>query len=227
MLSAKVPAVVSRILGHSALGAVLFAPRRDHGVWRRTRQRRRTGGRLADLEDRVRTLDVGRVDLEQEAGSTEKPVVPVPPDFTACIAHLRVTSAKTAKGKAAPTTQKLKSECETQYKALQQEVLGFLISSQWVLSEANSLGVKLSDAEVKKEFEKIKATQFPKAAEFEKFLASSGQTVSDLLLRVKLNLLSQKIQKQIVKERAPSPRHRSRSTTTRTNRNTARLKSAT
>ena len=32
--------------------------------------------------------------------------------------------------------------------------------------------MNLSDAEVKKEFEKIKATQFPKAAEFEKFLAS-------------------------------------------------------
>ncbi|MCW3018394.1 MAG: peptidylprolyl isomerase [Solirubrobacterales bacterium] len=138
----------------------------------------------------------------KEAGSTEKPAVPVPPDYTACIAHLRVTSAKTAKGQPAPTTQKLKSECETQYKALQQEVLGFLISSQWVISEAAALGVKVSDAEVKKEFTKIKAAQFPKAAEFEKFLTSSGQTVSDLLLRVKLNLLSQKIQKQIVKKKS-------------------------
>jgi foldase protein PrsA len=140
---------------------------------------------------------------DKEAGSTEKPVIPVPPEYTACIAHLRTTAAKTAtKGQAAPTTAKLKSQCEAQYKALQQEVLGFLISSQWVLSEANSLGVKLSDAEVKKEFAKIKASQFPKAAEFEKFLASSGQTVSDLLLRVKLNLLSQKIQKQIVKNKS-------------------------
>jgi foldase protein PrsA len=138
----------------------------------------------------------------KEAGSTEKPAVPVPPDYTACIAHLRVTSAKTAKGQPAPTTQKLKSECQTQYKALQQEVLGFLISSQWVISEAAALGVKVSDAEVKKEFAKIKAAQFPKAAEFEKFLASSGQTVSDLLLRVKLNVLSQKIQKQIVKNKS-------------------------
>jgi foldase protein PrsA len=139
---------------------------------------------------------------DKEPGSTEKPAIPVPPEYTACIAHLRATAAKTAKGQPAPTTQKLKSQCATQYKALQQEVLGFLISSQWVLSEANSLGVKLSDAEVKKEFAKIKASQFPKAAEFEKFLASSGQTVSDLLLRVKLNLLSQKIQKQIVKNKS-------------------------
>jgi foldase protein PrsA len=136
------------------------------------------------------------------AGSTEKTVVPEPPEFTTCIAHLKATAPKPTKGEPAPTTAKLKSECMTQYKALQTEVLGFLISSQWVLGEASSLGVKLSDAEVHKEFTKIKSTQFPKASEFEKFLATSGQTVSDLLLRVKLNLLSQKIQKQIVKNKS-------------------------
>jgi foldase protein PrsA len=131
-----------------------------------------------------------------------KPVVPVPPNYTACIAHLKATAPKPAKGQSAPTQAQLKSQCEQQYKTLQQEVLGFLISSNWVLGEAASLKVKLSDAEVKKQFEKIKTQQFPKAAEFQKFLASSGQTVSDLLLRVKLNLLSSKIQQKIVKEKS-------------------------
>jgi foldase protein PrsA len=135
-------------------------------------------------------------------GTTEKPVIPEPPNYTACVAHLAATTAKPAKGQKAPTTAQLKSECETEYKSLQSEVLGFLISSQWVLGEASSLGVKLSDAEVKKEFAKIKSEEFPKAAEFEKFLATSGQTVSDLLLRVKLNLLSQKIEKKIIKEKS-------------------------
>jgi foldase protein PrsA len=132
----------------------------------------------------------------------EKPVIPVPPKYTACIAHLAATAPKPAKGQKAPTTAQLKSECEQQYKSLQSEVLSFLISSQWVLSEAKSLGVKLTDAEVHKEFEKIKNAQFPKAAEFEKFLQTSGQSVSDLLLRVKLNMLSSKIQKQVVKGKA-------------------------
>jgi foldase protein PrsA len=132
----------------------------------------------------------------------EKPVIPVPPKYTACIAHLAATAPKPAKGQAAPTTAQLKTECEQQYKSLQSEVLSFLISSQWVLNEAKSLGVKLTDAEVHKEFEKIKTAQFPKAAEFEKFLQTSGQSVSDLLLRVKLNMLSSKIQKQVVKNKA-------------------------
>ena len=131
-----------------------------------------------------------------------KPVLPDPPRYTACIAHLQATQPKPAKGQSPPTQAQLKSQCEQQYKSLQQEVLGFLISSEWVLGEASSLGVKASDKEVKKRFMQIREQQFPKAAEFEKFLANSGQTVSDLLLRVKLNLLSSKIQQKIVKEKS-------------------------
>jgi foldase protein PrsA len=145
---------------------------------------------------------MGVASASSATGTTEKPAVPEPPNYTTCIAHLAKTAPKPAKGQPALTTKQFKSECETQYKSLQSEVLGFLISSQWVLGEASSLGVKLSDAEVKKEFTKIKSTQFPKASEFEKFLATSGQSVSDLLLRVKLNLLSQKIQKTIVKQKS-------------------------
>jgi foldase protein PrsA len=133
--------------------------------------------------------------------SGSKPVIPEPPKYTACIASAKA-AAKPAKGQSAPTEAALKSQCEQQYKSLQQEVLGFLISSNWVLGEASSLGVKISDKEVKKNFEKIKDQQFPKAAEFEKFLKTSGQTVSDLLLRVKLNLLSSKIQQKVVKEKS-------------------------
>ncbi len=128
------------------------------------------------------------------------PAIPVPPNFTACIEHYEANARKN-KPKKAPTRSQLKALCEQEFKSLQQEVLGFLISSQWVLNEAKELGVNVSDAEVKKQFEKIKSTQFPKAGEFQKFLQSSGQTVSDLLLRVKLNMLSTKIQQKIAKQK--------------------------
>jgi foldase protein PrsA len=135
------------------------------------------------------------------ASAGAKPVVPVPPNYTACIAQA-AAAAKATKGAKTPSQKELRSQCATQYNSLQSEVLGFLISSSWVLGEAGSLGVKVSDKEVKKQFEKIKTQQFPKAAEFQKFLSTSGQTVSDLLLRVKLNLLSSKIQQKIVKQKS-------------------------
>jgi foldase protein PrsA len=140
--------------------------------------------------------------VSSAAGLGGSAVVPEPPKFTACIAHLQATAPKPAKGQPPQTAAQFKQQCEQEYKTLQQEVLGFLISSEWVLGEAGSLGVNVSDKEVKKRFEQIRNQQFPKASEFERFLANSGQSVSDLLLRVKLNLLSSKIQQKVVRSKA-------------------------
>jgi foldase protein PrsA len=133
-----------------------------------------------------------------------KPAPPEPPEYTGCINHLKEVATKelaAKKIKSIPTTSTLKNQCAQQYQALKREVLGFLISSEWIIGEAASLGVKVSDAEVKKQFLKIRTQQFPSTAEFEKFMTTSGQTVSDLLLRVKLNMLSQKIQQKIAKSK--------------------------
>jgi parvulin-like peptidyl-prolyl isomerase len=138
-------------------------------------------------------------------GSTApKPVIPDPPTYSACIAHLQATAPKPAKGKPAPTAAQYRAQCEQQYTALKQQVLGFLISANWVIGEASDQGVKVSDAEVEKKFKELKQQQFPKAADFQKFLTSTGQTVPDLLLRVKLNLLSQKIQQKVAKKGTPT-----------------------
>lgn len=134
-----------------------------------------------------------------------KAVVPVPPDYTACIAHLEATASKPTKGQPKPTATELKTECEQQYQSLKQTTLGFLISANWLLGEANEQGIKISDAEVQKAFNKIKSEQFPTEADFQKFLASTGYTVSDLLLRVKLDELSTKIQQKITKNAGKKP----------------------
>jgi hypothetical protein len=81
---------------------------------------------------------------------------------------------------------------------LRSEVLGFLISSEWVKGEAADLGVSVSGREVHKAFVHIRDQQFPKHGEFERFRRQTGQTVADLLFRVELNLLSQRVQKHVV-----------------------------
>ncbi|HEV2998347.1 MAG TPA: peptidyl-prolyl cis-trans isomerase [Solirubrobacteraceae bacterium] len=128
-----------------------------------------------------------------------KPVIPDPPNYTACIAHLEATQPKPAKGVAKPTPAALKAQCAQEFKALKEQVLGFLISTRWIFGEAEDQGIKVSDAEVKAKLNEIKKKQFPKEAEFQKFIASSGQTISDILLRVKLQMLSKKIQEKITK----------------------------
>ena len=128
------------------------------------------------------------------------PTVPVPPDYTACIANLK--KHQTTTGPAADEAA-LKSQCEQQYKSYKAEVMSFLISSEWVIQEAKRLGVHLTDQEVQKELEKLRQREFPKEAEFKKFLATSGETISDLLLRVKIDMLGSRIEKKVANGAKP------------------------
>jgi foldase protein PrsA len=61
------------------------------------------------------------------------------------------------------------------------------------------MSVKVTDAEVKKSFGEQKKQSFPKDADYKKFLSTSGQTEADILQRVKLDLLSNKIRDKVVK----------------------------
>jgi foldase protein PrsA len=130
---------------------------------------------------------------------TAKPVVPEPPAYTACIAHLKAIEPKPAKGQKPRTEPQLKTQCEQQYTALKQQVLGFLIGIDWVFGESEAQGIKLADKEVGAQFNKLKKQQFPTEAKFREFTAATGQTVSDLLLRVKYIMLETKLQEKIAK----------------------------
>jgi foldase protein PrsA len=125
--------------------------------------------------------------------------VPDAPNFTKCVAAKRKTNPKPAKGQPKTTDDQLKKQCQTEYNALRDQVVGLLVSYKWIQGEADQQGVKVTDAEVKKSFDSQKKQNFPKAADFDKFLKTSGQTQEDILTRVKLDLLSQKIRDKVVK----------------------------
>jgi hypothetical protein len=77
------------------------------------------------------------------------------------------------------------------------EVMAFLISSDWVLGEARALGIAISEAKVRHTYEHIRRRQFHRTKAFKKFLKSSGQTPADLIFRVRLSLLSERLQKRV------------------------------
>ena len=106
----------------------------------------------------------------------------------------------------------LKSQCEQQYTALKQQVLGFLISSNWVIGEAAELGVKVSATRKSRSSStKSRTSSSPRKPNSRNSSPASGQTVSDLLLRVKLNMLSPKIQQKVTKEASKKPTQKRRS----------------
>ena len=106
---------------------------------------------------------------------------------------------KPAKGQPKVTDAQLKTQCKQEYDALRDQVLQLLVSFKWIEGEAKAQDIKVSDTEVKKSFDKQKKESFPKDADFEKFLKDSGQTEDDILKRVRLDVLSNKIREKVTK----------------------------
>jgi foldase protein PrsA len=140
---------------------------------------------------------------KQQAQSTgQKPdqvAVPDPPNFTKCIAAKQ--KAPVPKGVPKPDAKALKSQCNQEYTGLRDQTLQFLISSQWLQQEAEKRKVTATDKEVQTTFEQQKKQSFPKAADYQKFLSTSGQSEADLLYRVRLSVLTNKLQASIVKDK--------------------------
>jgi len=143
--------------------------------------------------------------VASKAGGQPGATVPKPPEFTACVAQKRKTTPAPAKGQPKVTDGALKTQCKTEYDGLRNQVLQLLISFKWIEGEATRQKVKVSDAEIKKSFDTQRKEAFPKDADFKKFLKDSSQTQDDILMRVRLDALSNKIRDKIIKGKDTVP----------------------
>ncbi|MFL5865067.1 MAG: peptidyl-prolyl cis-trans isomerase [Solirubrobacteraceae bacterium] len=127
----------------------------------------------------------------QAAQSPGQPVIVPsdPPNFTKCIAQVRqqIPSLK----KTADKT--LKADCGQLFTSLSGQVMDFLIKAYWYQAEAHRLGIKITDAQVQKALNTAKKAQFSTPAQFQQFLKQSGQTQQDILFRVRVNQIFQKL----------------------------------
>ena len=119
--------------------------------------------------------------------------------YAKCVAAKRKSTPAPAKGQPKVTDAQLKTQCKQEYEQLRNQVLQLLISFKWIQGEADAKNIKVTDAEVKKSFAEQKKQSFPKEADYQKFIKQSGQTQEDILQRVKLDLLSNKIRDKVVK----------------------------
>src|SRR3954453_483152 len=95
--------------------------------------------------------------------------VPDAPDFKQCIEEKKKSAPKPAKGQPTPTDATFKSQCQQQYDGLKQQVMQFVISSEWIQGEGGEQKVTVSEKGVDKQFETTKKQPFPKRAAFTKF----------------------------------------------------------
>jgi foldase protein PrsA len=122
-----------------------------------------------------------------------------PPAFTECVAQAKKAAAQPAEGQPKQTDADFKKQCKAQYDQLREQIIGLLISFEWIEREAEQQGIKATEDEVNKALAEQKKQNFPKEADYQKFLEESGQTNEDVLTRVRLDVLSTKIREKVTK----------------------------
>jgi parvulin-like peptidyl-prolyl isomerase len=125
------------------------------------------------------------------------PPVPVPPNFTACIAYHKTSDPQPSKGQPVPTQAALKTECQQAYQSGLSQTMPFLITADWLQGEAAEQSIKITDAKVATQLKQIEAAQFPTPTALAQFLQASGETNADLLFRVRIDALSNQIRTKV------------------------------
>jgi foldase protein PrsA len=120
--------------------------------------------------------------------------VPDPPDYSKCVAAKK---KQPVQGQGKQTDAALKKQCKSEYTTLKRQVMQFLIQASWVEQEADKQDIKVSDETVRTSFEKQKKQAFPTDKAYKQFLKTSGMSEADILFRVKLSQLQEKLTKKV------------------------------
>jgi foldase protein PrsA len=115
-------------------------------------------------------------------------IVPDPPDYKNCIA-----TARTISSLANTPAKTLKNDCAQVFTQIRDQVMDFLIRSYWYQAYATSLHISVTNKQVQNAFQTAKKQQFPTEAQFQTFLSQSGQTLQDILYRVRVNQIYMKL----------------------------------
>jgi hypothetical protein len=125
----------------------------------------------------------GRIKFEQLEG-----IAPVPPNYTACIAHSEATPA--ANG-AKPGRDAAKAQCEAQYKELVKGALEPLIAEQWIIGAAKEAHLSVSEVEVRAQVKREEG--HASQAQVLATLGRRDETLAQFALEVEVDMLGEKI----------------------------------
>ena len=119
-----------------------------------------------------------------------------PPDYRTCVTRLEASAASAARGRP-PSAAELLGKCRQLYAALREQAVSYLVNANWTIGLYGEVGIQATPGEVARLFERIKARQFPTAAQLTRYLAARRWTLADEMFVVRQDLLSQKVQERL------------------------------
>ena len=88
---------------------------------------------------------------------------------------------------------------DTTDRELRRQVMSFLISATWIELEAQRRGIRATARQVRRAFARQRRQAFESRRQYRRYLRRSGQTEEDLLYRVRIDLLSTKVRRDLLR----------------------------
>ncbi|HYI79742.1 MAG TPA: SurA N-terminal domain-containing protein [Thermoleophilaceae bacterium] len=153
----------------------------------------------------VGAVAISRTDFDHWFASAShsqfgRPMELVSPGYERCTAAKRKLRA--AKGWRKLSERELRSRCARDHRDVRRQVMQFLVQGQWVEQEAATRGVAVSERRVEQIFEKQKRAAFSNERGYQRFLRESGATETDILYRIRLDTLQNRLTRHVT--RSPS-----------------------
>ncbi len=131
----------------------------------------------------------------QEGESEPVIVANDPPEFKGCIKQIREQIPTYADTPAA----QLKTDCQQVFNEYAAEVMSFLVEGYQYQAQGYKEGIRYTDADLQKDFNKAMKSEFSTTAEFDSYLKSSGETKEDVLFQIRVNQIYTKLLKKYEK----------------------------
>jgi len=117
-------------------------------------------------------------------------LVSEPANYPQCIKAAKKVIPRTYTGKLRLSDAQISRGCHQLYQTIKAEALAFLISVQWAVREGEEHGIRVSDAEVRKEFKRFGKEFYKSPAGERKYLAERHMVRADALYQLKRNILN-------------------------------------
>ncbi len=158
------------------------------------------------LDDRVAqvgSVAISRADFDHWFASAsrsqfQRSMEFVAPEYERCTAAKRKLRAK--RGWRKLGERELRSRCARHHRELRRQVMQFLVQAQWIEQEAAARGVAVSDQRVAQVFKRQKRAAFPNDRGYRRFLRRSGATEADIIFRVRLDILQDRVTRHVIKQ---------------------------
>jgi hypothetical protein len=120
-------------------------------------------------------------------------LVSEPADYGACASALRKALQTAPTAESVPSAAQIMQRCRALHRAVKEQALMFLISSQWSILEGAEAGVSVSNGQLRSEFARYRKQRYPTEADLQRYLSERHWTLADVLYQFKGDVLSSRL----------------------------------